>query len=261
MNKNFTFAHTDFYNYYAHISQNKEVSVSKTADLMFRELKIISDEKLIIPTYNYNFSASKIYDYYNDNSQVGYFSELFRKKYKDNRSLVPIFSDCSNLKKIKKFKPNNPMSKNSTFDFLAKNEGKIVTFGANFAPSFIMYVENCIPGGPRYRYMKKFTGTIKIKKIQKSISTQFYCRPLNIYFKYDLKKIKRDITNDKILKNYETNDRFKFSIFNAKEFKEYTLLKIKKDHFYFLDKKTKYFMKKFLKKKLRISIEDFEKNV
>ena len=36
MNKNFTFAHTDFYNYYAHISQNKEVSVSKTADLMFR---------------------------------------------------------------------------------------------------------------------------------------------------------------------------------------------------------------------------------
>ena len=109
MNKNFTFAHTDFYNYYAHISQNKEVSVSKTADLMFRELKIISDEKLIIPTYNYNFSASKIYDYYNDNSQVGYFSELFRKKYKDNRSLVPIFSDCSNLKKIKKFKPNNQL--------------------------------------------------------------------------------------------------------------------------------------------------------
>ena len=32
------------------------------------------------------------------------------------------------------------MSKNSTFDFLAKNGGKIVTFGANFAPSFIMYV-------------------------------------------------------------------------------------------------------------------------
>ena len=91
----------------------------------------------------------------------------YSEKYKDNRSLVPIFSDCSNLQKIKKFKPNNPMSKNSTFDFLAKNGGKIVTFGANFAPSFIMYVENCIPGGPRYRYMKKFNGIIKIKKNQK----------------------------------------------------------------------------------------------
>ncbi len=260
MKKNFTFAHTDFYSYYAHISKNKEVSVSKTVDLMLKELKNISEDKLIIPTYNYDFSTNKIFDYYNDNSQVGYFSELFRNKYKDNRSLVPIFSDCSNLDNIKQFKPSNPMSKNSTFDFLTKNGGKIITFGANFAPSFIMYVENCIPGGPRYRYMKKFTGFIKIKNIKKPITIKFYCRPLNIYFKYDLKKIKNDITNNKILKNYKTNNQFKFSSFDAKKFKEYSLLKLQKDHFYFLDKKTKFLMKKFLKKKLRINIRDFEKN-
>jgi hypothetical protein len=150
------------------------------------------------------------------------------------------------------------MSKNSTFDFLTKNDGKIVTFGGNFAPSFIMYVENCIPGGPRYRYMKKFTGFIKIKNIKQAITIKFYCRPLNIYFNYDLKKIKNDITNNNILKNYITNDRFKFSSFDAKKFKEYCLIKLQKDHFYFLNKKTKFFMKKFLKKKFRVSIEDFE---
>tara|TARA_A100001011_G_scaffold108460_1_gene115064 strand:- start:5486 stop:6271 length:786 start_codon:yes stop_codon:yes gene_type:complete len=261
MKKNFTFVHTDFYSYYSHISKNKEVSVTKAIDLMLKELKILSDNRLIIPTYNYGFPKSKIYDYYNDHSQVGYFSELFREKFKNNRSYVPIFSDCSNLKDIKKFKPINPMAKNSTFDFLSKNNGKIVTFGSNFAPSFIMYVENCIQGGPRYRYIKKFTGVLKKKNIKKTAATRFYCRPLNIYFKYDLKKIEKDIKNNKILKYYKTDNQFEYSLFNAKKFKEYTLLKLQKDHFYFLDKKTKFIMKKFLKNKSRVEIKDFERNV
>jgi hypothetical protein len=59
MNKNFTFVHTDFYSYYTHISKNKELSISKTADLMLKELKNISDDKLIVPTYNYDFSKIK----------------------------------------------------------------------------------------------------------------------------------------------------------------------------------------------------------
>ena len=38
---------------------------------------------------------------------------------------------------------------------LTNGNGKILTFGSSFAPSYIMYVENCIPKGPRYRFIKK----------------------------------------------------------------------------------------------------------
>ena len=81
------------------------------------------------------------------------------------------------------------------------------------------------------------------------------------FFKYDLKKIEKDIKNNKILKYYKTDNQFEYSLFNAKKFKEYTLLKLQKDHFYFLDKKTKFIMKKFLKNKSRVEIKDFERNV
>ena len=47
----------------------------------------------------------------------------------------PVFSDCSTHWINKIIKPLNPFVKGSTFDLLSKNNGNIITFGAEFAPS------------------------------------------------------------------------------------------------------------------------------
>ena len=124
-----------------------------------------------------------------------------------------------------------------------------------------MYIENCIPNGPRYRFIKSFKGLIIKNKKKKNVEIRFYCRPLNIYFRYDLKKIKKDLINEKILETDLTDDGFKYTSFPAKKFKEFALNKIKKNDFYFLDKKTEFIIKKYLKKKYRIELLDFENYV
>ena len=90
---------------------------------------------------------------------------------------------------------------------------------------------------------------------------KFYCRPLNVYFKYDLNKIKKDLIKEGILKKKSTENGFKYLSFYAKDFKEFALSKINKNNFYFLDKKTSTMIKTYLKKNYRISRLDFEKNV
>ena len=227
---------------------------------MLEDIKFITGGKIIVPTYNFDFTKSKIFNYYESKSQVGFFSEYFRKIFKDNRTSSPIFSDCSSID-IKKKYVINPFGENSIFDYLTKNSGKIMTYGTEFAPSYIMYVENCITGGPRYRFLKQFEGLIVKKKIKKKIKTKFFCRPLNIYFKYDLKKIRNDLLKEGILKTFTNEYKLKYYLFKTNEFKEFCLNKIKKNNFYFIDEKTRYTLKKYLKKNYRIQEKDFRNYV
>jgi aminoglycoside N3'-acetyltransferase len=256
--KNFSYIHTDFFKFYTCLLKFKKIIPEKALQLMFDEIKVITNNKIIVPTYNYDFTKSKIYDYYRSKSEVGFFSEYFRKTFKDYRTNIPIFSDCSNIKLKNKNDSLNPFGKNSTFDNLTKNSGKILMYGANFAPSYIMYVENCITNGPRYRFIKEFEGSFIKKKIKKKIKIKFFCRPLNIYFKYDLTKIKKDLFKEGILKVYKNEYNLKYYSFKTKDFKEFCLNKIRKNNFYFLDKKTHLILKKHLGKKYRIQQKDFE---
>ena len=102
--KNYSYIHTDLFSYYAYqLKYHKNLNIKKALDLMLSDLSKISKNKFIIPTYNYSFPKSKKYDVLRDKSEVGYFSEYFRKLYKKNRTSMPIFSDCSS-KKITDFK-------------------------------------------------------------------------------------------------------------------------------------------------------------
>ena len=54
------FAHTDYFKYFIHFSKKKNSTNHKKCLLyMLNDLKIISNDKLIIPTYNYSFGEKK----------------------------------------------------------------------------------------------------------------------------------------------------------------------------------------------------------
>ena len=75
------YAHTDFLNYVNFFSGKKFLNLKK-ADIglffnqMLKDLRNISRDNLIIPTYNYDFGKNKIFDVFKDKSQVGSFSEF-----------------------------------------------------------------------------------------------------------------------------------------------------------------------------------------
>ena len=46
---------------------------------MLNELKEITNNNLIIPTYNYDFGKKRVFDLYKDKSHTGAFSEFLEK--------------------------------------------------------------------------------------------------------------------------------------------------------------------------------------
>ena len=110
---------------------------------MLDELLELTNKFLIIPTYNYDF-GKKIYNIYKDKSQVGSFSEYFRKKFKKNRTQVPFYSDCSNQNLnnyfIKKdlITPFGKIQSLICYTQIKKNS----FFGWDFSPTYIHFIES-----------------------------------------------------------------------------------------------------------------------
>ncbi len=265
MSKKIFYVHTDFSKYifeFFNFSFIEKFGHGKIFLKMLSDIKKITKGKVIVPTYNYDFGKKKFFDYYNDKSQIGSFSEFFRKKYKNNRNLVPFFSDCSNFKREQKIeKETFPLGKNSTFEYLFQNSGKIIFFGVDFSPTYIHYIESKIKGGPLYRYDKNFSGKIIFNKnkIQK-INVKMHVIPRGLDIKYDLKRIEKDLIKNDILKFKRLKKKFIYSICDVKKFHLYAIKQLEKNPFYFLEPKTKKMLResKILKKR-RFNINDFEK--
>ncbi len=267
--KNYYYVHTDFFNYLSfnikkgRIFQKTQKNINQNLNKMLATINEITDNNLIIPTYNYDFGKNKIFDLYNDKSHVGAFSEFFRKKYPLNRTKVPFFSSCSKKilpqhKSQKKF--IDPFGKNSDFNFLKENNGKILNFGSNFAPTYIIFIERFIPGGPLYRYEKIFHGKILEKNKESKIKVVYIVRPRGIDISYNLNKIKGDLFKQGILKSKKTKNNFQYEECDANDFFYFSLEKIKQDPLYFLSEKTKNFLSKNkILKNGRVKIESFEK--
>lgn len=241
--------HTDFFKFYVHLLKKKNISINKASNLMLNELKIISENKIIVPTFNYQFPQKKVFNYFYDRSEVGHFTEYFRRKYLTNRTYVPLLSDCSSFKIPKKIKSKiDILSEDSIFGQMAESKSNIVFFGSNFIPTYIMYIENHFFKFPKYRATKTFVGKIKIGKNSKKISVNYNCRPIKIKFEYDLKKIESHLKKKKILKEKISPSGFKYKIMRSEDFLEYSLKKLKQDEYFFLKKETSNLIKKILLK-------------
>ncbi len=241
------FIHSDYYRFYLfQYRRNKLKSHKKVKNLMFNEIKKIS-EKMIFPTYNYDFGKNKIFSFYEDKSQVGSFSEYIRKKFSNKRNLVPMFSSCSffNRKSIDFTSPFDPFGAESDFNLLKKNKGKIIFFGSDFAPTYIIFIEKNIPGGVPYRFNKFLKGRIKINSKIINCELVHYARPKKINLSYDLKKILKHLKKDSLIKEKKTKSGFHYLEIDALKFYNWSKKKLSKNIYYFLTKKSKIdFLKK-----------------
>lgn len=246
------YVHTSYFNYFL---KKKNVSIKSGLSDMLKDLIELSSNNLIIPTYNYNYPKKKIFDVKSDISEVGSFSEFFRKKFIENRSPIPVFSSCSTFNdfiKDRKFDYKiDPFGNNSDFQYLLNNKGKIINFEVDFAPTFIIFIENFFSKKILYRYTKLIKGQIKYKNIINKTEVKLFVRPRRILIEYDLKKIKYDLINNKILKKKKFRN-CNYEMYDANDFFEYCAFKIKKDNMYFLNQKTKF----LLNKKLNIKNKD-----
>jgi len=136
---------------------------------------------LIIPTFTTSFTKKKFFNVKNSKSEIGLFSDYFRKIKGVKRNLHPIFSVAVIGKYSKIFlnsNLNDCFGEKSTFDLLHKLNGKIVCFGCGFNEiTFTIYVEQC--ARVDYRYFKFFSGSINFKRKKRKITTRYFVRDLS----------------------------------------------------------------------------------
>ena len=193
----------------------RKLKISLDLDYASLTRKLINEvyEKLCpinihVPTFNYDFLNKGIYNYYNSESQVGRFSEEFRREYKMNRNYDPVFSYTSMLNENINDKKwcKKAFERNSFFEKIDKINFLVINIDLpSFKSTFVHYLENKykVP----YRYDKKFKGIITTKNTNFDFIYKYYVRNLNINSSYNGNKLGHYLKEKSILKNS--------SIFNA----------------------------------------------
>lgn len=146
--------------------------------------RLLSKENIILPSFNYDFPTSKLYDTRLTSSQVGSFSNYVLENELLPRTKTPIFSFLTDIQDILS-EHNFPFSTGSTFDFIHSNDGTIIFYGADIsACTFLHYVENQF-GPPVFRYDKKFIGSISDGQNIHKTFVQIHVRPYGFELDYN----------------------------------------------------------------------------
>ncbi len=179
--------HSDLFKTFGLIKEEYKENKGKYSpfDLHFNLLaKLFSKENIILPSFNYEFPNTKFYHTKLTTSQVGSLGNYVLENQLLLRTKTPIFSFLTNIKDVLG-EHNFPFSTGSIFDFINKNDGTIIFYGADISScTFLHYVENQF-GPPVFRYDKKFIGSISDGQTISNTFVEFHARPLGLGLDYN----------------------------------------------------------------------------
>jgi aminoglycoside 3-N-acetyltransferase len=162
---------------------------------------------LFIPSFNYDFTSTRIYSPTHDVSQVGALSEHARNLWKSSRCGPPIFNFTCNKQTGSILQSSghvDPFGTNTVFGLLHRESGKVIMYGAPFSSfTFLHYIER-LTGGPAYRYDKLFKGVVKGEDGSEiPVSLNYHCRPKGKTLEYDWLKLRSDAESQGIVLSFK----------------------------------------------------------
>ncbi len=238
-----------------------------------------------MPTFNYDFTQSGVYDVTKSPSKVGALTEYFRRNVAKWRIPVPVFSYCGNgqepdLKVISDLSNSDtnqsgekrslikPFGKQSIFANLVKQRGSLLFYGADFTVvTFIHYIEEL--GQTLYRYDKRFPGTVVDSEGQHhAVTADFHVRPLGETLRYGFDRMLSDLIEARIARYLvgtssvtpdPSNIDRSVIVCDAMRLKDYWLDRLASDPFYMLHESCKSrFIESYKALGRRARLDDFE---
>jgi aminoglycoside 3-N-acetyltransferase len=194
---------------------------------------------ILVPTFTYSFCKTGKFNKFKSPSELGIFTEYFRKKKNHLRSNHPIFSFSIKGKLKNAISSNNSLSatgKGSVFEKLFYLDAKILFFGISLIKSctFLHFIEQSV--GVPYRYSKYFK-----KKNSSKKKIEFYVRKIKKYKFYPLKEssiIEKDLIKNNI---YTKTTLIKeiIAVSDCKSLFFFVKKKLQKNKYYIIGKKPK----------------------
>lgn len=158
--------------------------------------ELASGRTLVVPTYDYSFTSSGVFDMRTRRTDLGALSNEILRRENWFREATPVFSHAALEGHIPA--STNPFSTNSIFHTLANTDSQIYLLGVDVSKmTFIHYVED--RAGIPYRYQKTFNGILISDEGLRETSVSFHVRPLSGIVSYDFEKISDLLIRRKVM--------------------------------------------------------------
>lgn len=159
-------------------------------DLLISELRSrVRSKNIFIPTFDYSFCKTGIYDISSGHSDLGAFSRYCAKRFPDFRTHVPVFSHVDICREHRVSSPGYALDvafgSNSFYEWFMHEGGVVYFWGCAIdkANTFIHQIE-CHVGVP-YRHEKVFKGSVISMNRSSTIDFSYYVRSHKVDVIYD----------------------------------------------------------------------------
>jgi aminoglycoside 3-N-acetyltransferase len=201
-------------------------------------LDVIGTEgTLITPTFTYSFCQGRPYIHERTFSQVGLFSNYILSRKDSIRSFHPIFSFAAIGKQANDIcgkVSKSSFGEGSVFHKLHQLNSKILFFNAGFIScTFVHYIEQ--KKEVDYRFLKKFTGTVRKEGKEFTETVDFYVRYLDREVVTSLNQLERDLVEkNKIRKAFIHNQEYPILIAHSDDVYQMAMNKLELEPYYLL---------------------------
>jgi aminoglycoside 3-N-acetyltransferase len=215
---------------------------------------------LWIPTFNYDFPKTRVFDVSASESQLGPIPERFRTTAAEWRTPIPIFSIAgTGPAPLPSWGPDtDPFGSDSIFAGLVRSDGVILYYGDTFHYNTLVHYAERVAGGPVYRYDKLFPGKVILPGgavLEGSLN--YHVRPLGTGLDYDWSRLQAQAADAGILRRLEGHPEV--LAVSAKALCELWVSEMKKDPFALLDEKSRKWTEPAIEELgRRFDIGDFE---
>jgi aminoglycoside 3-N-acetyltransferase len=146
------------------------------------------DRALWLPSFNYDFPKTHVFDVVASESQLGSIPERFRTHAAEWRTPIPIFSVAGMGTQPRPAwgDSTDPFGDDSVFATLVQNDGVVLYYGETFHYNTIVHYAERLAGGPVYRYDKIFPGRVVMNnRSEVEGSLNYHVRPAGTGLDYD----------------------------------------------------------------------------
>jgi aminoglycoside 3-N-acetyltransferase len=198
------------------------------------------DRALWIPTFNYDFPRTGVFDVRQSESQLGPLPERFRIAAAGWRTPIPIFSiaGIGRASQPRWGFMTDPFGADSIFADLVRSDGVVLYYGETFHYNTLVHYAERASGGPVYRYDKIFPGrVIMADGTSHDGSLNYHVRPMGTGLEYDWPRLLDEAVAAGVCRRLEGAPEILAA--SASQLNELWISDMKRDPFALLDSTTR----------------------
>ena len=198
------------------------------------------DRGLWIPTFNYDFPRTRVFDVRESESQLGPLPERFRVASAEWRTPVPIFSiaGIGRASQPPWGFMTDPFGADSIFADLVRSDGVMLYYGETFQYNTLIHYSERASGGPVYRYDKIFPGRLAMADgTSVEGSLDYHVRPMGTGLEYDWPRLLDEALAAGVCRRLESAPEI--LVASASKLNELWVSEMKRDPFALLDSATR----------------------